>query len=171
MKLRSILFGCFLFLAFGGWSQNQFAFGVDGGTVAPNGSSFSDSLRIGYSLSFRAEVLKRLWTGATYSRYSRTDDGARSSLNPITGFAEYRFFDKRITPTARVDAGFYIRRTVADNEVSDANLDFGFAAGAGVLYKVSDGLVVSALAMQHYLYRNDALLPMLAFSIGVRTAF
>lgn len=116
-------------------------------------------------------MLKRLWTGATYSRYSRTDDGARSSLNPITGFAEYRLFDKRITPTARVDAGFYIRRTVADNEVSDANLDFGFAAGAGVLYKVSDGLVVSALAMQHYLYRNDALLPMLAFSIGVRTAF
>ena len=138
--------------------------------MAPN-SSFSDSLRIGYSLSFRAEVLERLWTGATYSRYSRTDDEARSSLNPITGFAEYRFFDGKLTPAVRVDGGFYIRRTVADNEVSDADLDFGFAGGAGVLYKVSDGLVIGAMAMQHYLYRNDALVPFLALSIGVRTAF
>ncbi len=170
MKLRSPLFVAFLFFAFGGWSQNQFGFGIDGGTIAPN-AAFADSLRIGYSLSFRAEVLEGLWTGATYSRYNRNDDGARSSLNPITGFAEYRFFDSRITPAGRVDGGFYIRRTVADNEVSDADLDFGFAGGAGILYKASDGLVVSAFAMQHYIYRNSALIPFLAFSIGVRTAF
>lgn len=170
MKERAVLFFFFFVIAFGGWSQTRLGFGIDAGSFASN-SQLNDSLRLGYTLSFRAEVLERLWTGASYSRYSRTDDGSRTSLNPITGFAEYRFFDSKLTPAARIDAGFYIRRTVTDNEVSDADLDFGFAAGGGLLYKVSDGLVIGAIAMQHYLYRNERLQPFLGFSLGVRTAF
>lgn len=175
--LHSSIVLLFTAMVFGGLPQQgaaQYAFHLELG-VLNDPQDFTSEPPVGFALSLRYDITEHFRAGATYGRFSRREgsgsDFRRRSMNPVTGFFEYRFLDGDFSPFAVVDFGFYISRVVSDNIVSEAGLDFGASPGGGFLYKLSDGVVLSLTGRYHYLYRDSDFLNLLGVTLGVRTSF
>jgi hypothetical protein len=163
-----------VFTAFAQKLNAQIAFSAEFGTLRYEAQS-ANAPQYGFGLSIRTDITPKLKAGAVYSRFnSREGSGAdfrRVSMNPVTGFFEYRFLNGDFSPFASADFGFYINREVRDNQVSSAGLDFGFAPGGGLLYRFSDGFVLGAIARYHFVYRENDFVNILGVTLTARSAF
>lgn len=176
-KRISFIFGAFLMslMGFSSLETNaQYAFGFEVGAMTPLNQEGANTL-MGFGAQFRVDITEKFRGGAMYSRYSRRDgsgtDFVRTSLVPVMGFFEYRFFDGSFSPFLFSDFGFYVRREIADNIVNEADLFFGGAPGLGFIYSLWDGMVISLSGRYHIIDIEGPTFNYIGFSVGLRSKF
>lgn len=157
-------------------NRAQYSFGFEAGVLAPAGAEQAETPNLtGFGIGIRVDITEKFKGGALYSRYTRREgsgsDFIRYLTTPVMGFLEYRFLDSELTPYASFDFGFYLQRDISDNIATETGLTYGFSPSGGLLYKLSDGFVISATARYHFRYNDVDFDNLLGVTVGFQTAF